>query len=268
MTLKKRVNFGWIPDSPDPRDHKFKANLRALSSISLPTRVDLTERHNFRVYDQGMIGSCVAHATASAIEYAHAIRPNDPNVPDFLEEDRKFPVSRLFLYYEARQAIGLTQEDSGCMIRDCLRAAYNIGAPRETGWKYDESKFATKPPKRSYKYAPYHKITAYKAVNVNALELKVALASGLPVLFGVMLFDSFFSGPDVPTPRTNEGILGGHCMLAVGYDDSTRRVKFLNSWGTEWGREGYGTIPYSYIGNPRYGDDYWTITDPLYKERM
>jgi C1A family cysteine protease len=243
-----------------PADH---ATLEAL-----PTRVDLTERHKFRVYDQGQLGSCVAHAVGSAIEYAQETRPNDPNVPDFLENQRKFPTSRLFLYYEARRAIGTLSEDSGCVIRDALRVAYNIGAPRESGWKYNESKFTAEPPKRSYKSAPFHKITSYQAVPVSALGIKAALAQGYPVVFGIAIFNTFFNSANVPLPTYNDEYLGGHAMLAVGYDDQTNRVKVLNSWGADWGDQGYIYLPYQYIGNPMLGDDYWTLQDDQYKERM
>jgi Cysteine protease len=32
-----------------------------------------------------------------------------------------------------------------------------------------------------------------------------------------------------------------------------------NSWGTGWGRRGYGTIPYEYLLNPGLSADFWTI---------
>lgn len=264
MGLKRRINFGWVRDNPDPRDKPLMM-ANPLLAATLPPSVDLTTRHRFHVYDQGELGSCVAHATASAIEYAHAVYPAESTSRI---HDQRFPVSRLFLYYQAREAMGTTKEDSGCMIRDCLKAAYNTGAPRETGWKYDISQFAQKPPIYSYKSAPFHKITSYSSVRVQISAIKQALASGLPVIFGVTLFDSFFNSPDVPLPALSESLQGGHCMLAVGYDDSTRRVKFLNSWGVGWGNAGFGTIPYSYIGDNQFGDDYWTITDDEYKERM
>lgn len=268
--LVTRSNFGWLPDIPDHRDMRFALNM-AVPPTGMPAKLDLSTSGFFpEAYDQGEIGSCVACAVGAAIEYAMARRPNDPEVSDFLEEDRKFRPSRLFLYYGAREIIGLQKEDSGCHIRDCLKVAYNIGAPRETGWKYDVAAFTKKPPKRQYKSAPYHKISRYRSVAVDAQAVKNALYAGLPVIFGVAVFDSFFWNPrgDIPMPRTYEQMLGGHAMLIVGYDDATRRFKFLNSWGPHWGRDGYGTIPYEYVGNRSLGSDYWTLEDELYKERM
>ncbi len=54
----------------------------------------------------------------------------------------------------------------------------------------------------------------------------------------------------VPTPALTESLLGGHCILLVGYDDGTQRVIFRNSWGL-WGNQGYGTLPYAYLLNPQ-----------------
>ena len=266
--LVERHNFGWLPDIPDHRDLKLKL---APLTAKLPARVDLTESGAFPpAYDQGDLGSCVANAIAGAIEYAMRKRPDDPRVADFLEDDRKFTPSRLFIYYGAREIIGLTHEDSGCHIRDGMKVVYNLGAPRETGWKYDEAKFANRPPKRVYRSAPFHKITSYRSVDVDVFAVKQALAEGLPVIFGVAVFYSFFENAngDIPMPALNEPMLGGHAMLIVGYDDTTQRFKFRNSWGASWGRDGYGTIPYAYVGNRGLGADYWVLTDELYKERL
>lgn len=268
MSLKRRKNYGWMPSLPDPRDrllHPFGAP-RA-GAVVLPPRVDLSDRHRFTILDQGELGACVAHAVAGAVEYAHATRQN---MTSSMRAEAKNPISRLFIYYEARAIIGTTGEDSGCYTRDALRVAYNLGAPREQGWKYNVGLFTAKPPKSSYRSALYHKITSYRAVEVNTLAIKDALAGGLPVVAGVCVFDGFENAAngDVPMPRTNDEFLGGHAILLCGYDDATQRFKFVNSWSEAWGTRGYGTLPYDYAGNPDLGDDYWVMTDELYKERM
>jgi Papain family cysteine protease len=40
---------------------------------------------------------------------------------------------------------------------------------------------------------------------------------------------------------------GWHCIAICGWDNSTGRFLFKNSWGNFWGDKGYGTIPYQYI---------------------
>lgn len=269
--LVERKNYGWLPDIPDPRDYPFMSAREQPVYTALPSRIDLTESGAFPpAYDQGRLGSCVACAVAGAIEYAMRKRSNDPKVSDFIEKKRVFTPSRLFIYYGAREILGTIEEDSGAMIRDAMKVVYNLGAPRETGHPYRVTRFTEKPPKVSYKSAPFHKITSYRSVPVSVNSLRAALAEGFPVVIGVAVFDSFESNRlgDVPMPQPRETMLGGHAVLVVGYDDATQRFKFRNSWGTEWGRNGYGTIPYNYAGNSRYGGDYWLLTDELYKERM
>jgi C1A family cysteine protease len=60
-------------------------------------------------------------------------------------------------------------------------------------------------------------------------------------------------------PSPNEQLLGGHAVLAVGYDDSQRRFIIRNSWGKDWGMQGYFTIPYAYLLDDNLADDFWTI---------
>ncbi len=59
-------------------------------------------------------------------------------------------------------------------------------------------------------------------------------------------------------PKEGEEIFGGHAVMAVGYDDNTRLIKIRNSWGKEWGKKGYFFMPYDFIINPNYCDDFWT----------
>src|SRR5438067_1441439 len=63
----------------------------------------------------------------------------------------------------------------------------------------------------------------------------------------------------VPLTRPREKVLGGHAVLAVGYDDAKKRFLVRNSWGTGWGMNGYFTMPYDYLANRGLSDDFWTI---------
>ena len=80
--------------------------------------------------------------------------------------------------------------------------------------------------------------------------MKGCLAEGFPFVFGITVYESMMSDAVaqtgiVPMPTTQEKVLGGHAILAVGFDDKTQRFKFRNSWGTTWGDDGYGYLPYA-----------------------
>ncbi len=50
---------------------------------------------------------------------------------------------------------------------------------------------------------------------------------------------------------TSGEFMGGHAVLLVGYDDHDQCFIAKNSWGTDWGEQGYFRIDYSMVGNPR-----------------
>ena len=60
-------------------------------------------------------------------------------------------------------------------------------------------------------------------------------------------------------PSPNEKTVGGHAVMAVGYDDSQQRFIVRNSWGNGWGMAGYFTMPYAYLTQSSLSDDFWTI---------
>ena len=57
--------------------------------------------------------------------------------------------------------------------------------------------------------------------------------------------------PNLPTTgkiRTSpQPIDGWHAISICGFNESTKEFIFKNSWGLEWGNQGFGTMTYSYI---------------------
>ena len=64
----------------------------------------------------------------------------------------------------------------------------------------------------------------------------------------------------VPMPDYSEENLGGHAILAVGYNDAKQQLLCRNSWGATWGDKGYFTLPYEYVTDSDLTGDLWTIT--------
>ena len=60
-------------------------------------------------------------------------------------------------------------------------------------------------------------------------------------------------------PGPSERSLGGHAVVAAGYDDALQTFLVRNSWGPGWGLGGYFKIPYAYLENRNLSDDFWTI---------
>jgi C1A family cysteine protease len=247
----KIQRYGWIPDLPDVRDYSFAAPREVL--VKLPPSVDLRSQCP-SVYDQGELGSCTANAIAAAIEF------------DLMKQKQKsiFIPSRLFLYYNERVMEGTVASDSGAQIRDGIKSVSKQGDCPENLWPYDVAKFAKKPPQTCYKSATKYTAVNYQSVTQDSNQLKGCLASGYPFVFGFTVYDSFESKTvaktgNAPMPKKDEKTLGGHAVMAVGYDDSKQWFVVRNSWGPNWGMQGYFTLPYNYVGNSKLASDFWTI---------
>ena len=63
----------------------------------------------------------------------------------------------------------------------------------------------------------------------------------------------------MPMPTAKEKRLGGHAVMAVGYNDANKMFIIRNSWSKNWGDLGYFYMPYSYITDTNRADDFWTI---------
>jgi len=154
--------------------------------------------------------------------------------------------------------------DAGAEIRDGVKSVNKQGAPPETLWPYVISKFKRKPTPAAFKAALAHQSISYQRVTRDLANMKACLAEGFPYVFGFSVYDGFESNECAKTgvlnvPEKTEELLGGHAVLAVGYDDASQRFIVRNSWGESWGQQGYFTMPYAYMTNRGLCSDFWTI---------
>ena len=248
-STSKNHFYGWTPDLPDQRDYIYK---RAFKLFRIaPKKVDLRPLCS-PVEDQGNLGSCTANAIAGALEFLE--KKDKVTFSDF---------SRLFIYYNERVIEHSVNTDSGAMIRDGVKSLNKQGVCSEKSWPYVISKFTVKPTPACYKEALNHQITSYHRITAFD-DMRQCLAEGFPFVFGFTVYESFESQAVAKTgivnmPKKNEQVLGGHAVLAVGYDDSAKRFIIRNSWGDGWGMKGYFTMPYAYLSDRNLSDDFWTI---------
>jgi len=242
--------LGWVPDLPDQRDYYL-----SLAPIpNLPAKADLREEDP-AIFDQGRLGSCTAQAIGAA--YMHNLKKQNKEL---------FIPSRLFIYYNERRMINTVNKDSGAMIRDGIKSINKEGVCKEDCWPYDITVFTKKPPRACYRQAKDYQTVSYSRVNRNLDDMKNCLASGLPFVFGFTVYESFYSrdtavGGMMKWPEKTERSLGGHAVMAVGYDDNLAGGRFIvrNSWSDKWGDKGYFYMPYEYLTNNNLSADFWVI---------
>ncbi len=249
--MRHRIGrYGWIPDLPDARDRYFRGPRKG---AALPKSTDLRAGCP-PVYDQGELGSCTANAIAAAIEFDQ----KKQKMP------QPFTPSRLFIYYNERAMEGTIATDSGAMLRDGIKSVASQGACPEAMWPYVEQRFAERPPAPCYKAGKAHPAVAYSRLAQDLPRMKACLAQGYPFVFGFTVYESFESDEVArtgvaPMPSAGETALGGHAVMAVGYNDASSTVLVRNSWGSGWGMGGYFTLPYDYITDANLAADFWTV---------
>ena len=273
---RRIVAGGWQPDIPDLRDRdpssaefkkpleEKKARLAFAPPSKLPPVVDNRDDCS-PVENQETIGSCTAHAVVGLLEYMMR-----RGIKDHTD------LSRLFLYKVTRRLLGWTG-DTGAHIRTTIKAAASFGVPPEEHCPYDIGRYEDEPDAFLYGYASnfkalnYARLDPYNADGKQTLEaVKHTLASRFVVAFGFPVYSSMTESPYVPFPTPKDRMQGGHAVLAVGYkdkvevedEDGNKKTEgcliFRNSWGQDWGENGYGYLPYAYVENS-LAVDFWTV---------
>ncbi len=271
--------MGWLPDRPDFRDYTLEADsVKAMLSDvrkkpragapAAPASVDLRAYFS-PIEDQGSLGSCTANAGIGVVEYYER-----------RAFGRHIDASRLFLYKVTRNLLQETG-DTGAYLRSTMGALVLFGAPPEEYWPYVIANFDNEPTSFCYAFAQNYQAISYYRLDppgttpANLLaKIKSSLAIGMPPMFGFTVYNSYTQASStgkIPFPAPGERTVGGHAVVAAGYDDgmkikntspggpeTTGALLIRNSWGTGWGDGGWGWLPYEYVLRGQ-AVDWWTL---------
>ncbi|MEN8192865.1 MAG: C1 family peptidase [Bacteroidota bacterium] len=273
------VGMGWMPDYPDFRDYTVdhkkvapklklagqKDSIQVMlkkvgvvkSPPTIPSSKDLTSWCS-PIEDQKSLGSCTANAGVGLVEYFEK-----------RSLGKHMDASRLFLYKVTRNLLNWTG-DTGAYLRTTMGAMALFGVPPEKYWPYVISNFDVEPSTFLYSFARnFQTISYYRydppgtSRDILLARIKLHLAFGLPSMFGFTVYSSIDQASNtgkIPLPEPGESHLGGHAIVAVGYDDKMKiknsvpgsketkgALLIRNSWGKSWGNNGYGWLPYEYV---------------------
>lgn len=241
--------YGYKPDVLDSRDLKYREKVVHLPTP--PAHVDLAPKMP-PVVDQGQLGSCTGNGVAAVVDFLHCAPQSSTPWAG--------PSSRLQIYYDERVIEGTVKQDAGAQIRDGIKVVHKTGAALESLWPYKVSKFKTKPTAAVYKDAGSRKVSEYLSI-LSLPEMLDCLAKGFPFVFGFSVPASFESDAMAKTGHMvwnkKEQVVGGHCVVGVGYDEPTKMMKCRNSWGA-WGDHGHFYMPFEFINDPSCASDFWT----------
>ncbi|MGA1048563.1 MAG: C1 family peptidase [Minisyncoccia bacterium] len=240
--LKPIIRLNARPSKPDSRDLVYNSTF-----VTLPNSIDLRQ-YDSNTENQDNLGSCTANAITSGYEVVVKIL-----YPEQFKE-----LSRLFVYYHSRLFSDELDSDAGSYIRDGLKSIKNYGVCSEELWPYDIIKFTDQPYPRCYLDASKRQVSSYNILFTND-EIKDVLASKRPVVVGIEIFKNFDDvtkeKPFVSMPDYLTYSLGNHAVLIMGYDNTLNCFLIKNSYGVNWGDQGYAWIPYEYIS--LYAGERW-----------
>ncbi len=221
----------------------------------LPRAVRVFDRMQ-PVRDQGERGTCVAFASVALREFLLSKRDD---------------LSEQFMYWGCKELDGLP--DAGTYIHTAMTVFAQYGVCPESVWPYEPHQTASEgqgpPPRGARDAAQAFRLASARTVEPGlVLHYKHVLAGedgkgGMPVTFGVLVFDSWYMSPEthrtgkITLPLPGEQPAGGHAMCVVGYvdDDTVPGGGYFivrNSWGAKWAAEspeapGHALMPYDYV---------------------
>lgn len=227
MESTERFVCGSLGSVPDLRDY-----VATSSRETFPKEFALEEMPAIK--NQGAIGSCVAHALSTVVEYF-----NEKETGKFVE------MSTGYIY---GNRLTSTYKGRGMFVSDALKAVNKFGDvpftdfPHNVEVPYAISVFSQKSDKLepiglNYKIAEYFRLKDEAAIKTHLLD-------GNPVVISMTWFDDIRIKDGVMvTEQKKSDKTGAHCMVLFGWNEIGWKVQ--NSWGPIWGDNGTFVLPYN-----------------------
>ena len=189
------------------------------STAQLPPSCD-HRKDLYPVRDQGSSSQCVAFSVACMKEFQEKSKNPYSYSTQFVYDRRQEPTVPGMTIFDA---VSILQRDG---------IALEVTYPFEGTSLLNEEDLANQ--------AKNFRIASYAALySVGAL--KAALVEQGVCVMGLPVYDhspTFWRSNKRP-------LIGGHGVAVVGYDDSRSSFVLRNSWGRDWGDNGYCYLPYS-----------------------
>ena len=213
--------------------------------LDIDINIDYPEAHDISEYlppigSQGNQGSCVAWATGY---YMKSFQENLQNSEDqVINSD--VVLSPSFIFNQIK-----IQPCSGSQIADALDLLLLSGTPDLTVMGYDDTDCTTQPTALQEKLAEQNKIASYFYLDGDILleQTKAVLLENKPVVIAISIDRNYFGVLEdgLAVYRKSKKVDGAHAMLVVGYDNAMNAFKVVNSWGQNWGSQGFVWIDYT-----------------------
>ena len=236
---------GVILNSPTALEQVPEADIDQ-ENFKLPSKFSLAGPP---IISQGKTGKCVAFSGAYYILSMY-------NGLNSSRTDNDISSSPEFAYAQYKKVNNDKDCNEGCFMfneggdKGLAEILKNFGTTTWNQMPFVNSSVCSLTNSTLVSQAEANKIPGYYRLDKNEYnnikELKTWLYGGYPLWFAVNVEDNW---DDIGTGVWSEssGKASPHAMVIVGYDDSRKALKIANSWGTDWGDNGFGWIGYSHF---------------------
>jgi hypothetical protein len=252
----KNVNFGCWFDPYDQRDYLF-----SLAPRELPVQID-NRSEVVRIMNQNPEGACTGFALCATAEFHYWRRSG-----------KKIDLSQRWAYRKARENDRWPGENyHGSSTRAAIKGWAAFGICEENYWEFvpyqvlqessefDLVKWEGEPEKGAEENALQYPLQSYRRCRT-MYDIKHAIHEYGLVIVGAGVHSGWdIWGEDTIHYSDNVYYLGGHAFILIGYKEIERIFYIANSWGPEWGIDGFGK--YSYDDARENIRDAWTVSVP------
>lgn len=260
--------FGWRPDISDPRDF----TPATIIDKDLARRIKAANKR----------ARCRLRCSLAA-GFAPIVSPAAPrgdsvqavvDVVEYHERNRTgsaTPRAAGFLHRVACRVDGAHSAEA-VGLRTTIKALIRFGVPplalcacgdAADGGLSDPMQWGYQ---RDFSGTSYYRLDDIRDSGRTLHNVRTWLTAGFPCVFGFSVPTSLTRHPDIPFRPTFDGVRGGTAAVAVGYSDGHRAsikgaLLIRGVWGREWGRRGYGWLPYAYL-EEQFARDFWAVVMP------
>ncbi|MBR3868832.1 MAG: hypothetical protein IKM66_05900 [Clostridia bacterium] len=229
---------GLIPDLwTDWEPYLFNEDI---STYALPSHIDNSELFP-SPGNQGNSKSCAAWALSYALKSSQEYLKRNWSTT---ENSHLF--SPTYTYHKINNG-----ENNGASFLDTLNSLISDGACPISYYPINNDNYNDTSDLYDNAAAALYKIIDFSLLTTRD-QIKTQVAMGNGVVIGIKIYNDLRTLSETNdtynyiAPNETAGPLG-HAVCIVGYDNSKNAFKFINSWGTEWGIDGYGWISYDFV---------------------
>ncbi len=248
----------WNEFAQTPMIVDVAPSLEVKSADDYPEAIDFSEEEYFPVTgDQGPQGSCCSWA---AVYYAYGYQEARDQGWNAQSGNQSYLMSPAWAYNKL-----VSNTNEGTMIENNIGILKNEGCPTLNEMPYDPYDCNNLGSEEAWREAPLHRAEqtylAYSFKPTNPVEvLRTFIANHVPVAFymdGACYPNNMWDGEFIVSTDDVDSGGGAHCQTIIGYNDSMEEdseigaFKIVNSWGSDFGNNGYYWITYDALFDMR-----------------